>query len=49
MRYFDAEYDPVPTRTDDSHPNAVSELTRTQGDFWWPHPAGLSISDVVTK
>lgn len=45
MRYFDAEYDPVPTRTTIPIQMLVSELTRTQGGFWWPHPAGAFYSD----
>jgi len=37
MRYFDAEYDPVP-RVRRFHPNACFRTDPTQGDFWWPHP-----------
>jgi hypothetical protein len=45
MRYFDTKYDQASTPTGIPIQMLVSELTRTQGDFWWPQPIGTFNSD----
>lgn len=45
MKHFGTQYDQAGTPTKIPIQMLVSELTRTQGDFWWPHRLGVFNSD----
>lgn len=45
MKYYGTKYDQAGKPTEIPIQMLVSELTRTQGDFWWPQPVGIFNSD----